>query len=76
MSTPKIERGIPVPPVRAPKYPLREMKVGDSFLIPFRGFPNGDLNVRKVAAYVARSISGFRIVVRKQSRGWRVWRTA
>ncbi|GAA4827321.1 hypothetical protein GCM10023232_26980 [Sphingosinicella ginsenosidimutans] len=30
----KIEKGIPAPPKRNKKYPLLEMEVGDSFLIP------------------------------------------
>lgn len=71
----KIERGIPVP-TRVTKYPLRTMKVGDSFLMPFSAGPNCDINVRTCARYVARSISGFRILIRKESRGWRVWRAA
>lgn len=42
----KVEKGIPLPAKRAagpvrtgrdPKYPLRKMRVGDSFLIPVRG---------------------------------------
>lgn len=36
----KIERGIPAPPKRGKMYPLLEMRVGDSFVIPSEKAPS------------------------------------
>lgn len=69
----KIEKGIPAPAhKRAHKYPLADMEVGDSFLIPDA----------KTSAEISSSISyrknryGEQYVCRVVDGGLRVWRTA
>jgi hypothetical protein len=71
----KIERGVKLPKPQT-KYPLRRMKVGDSFFMPTSAGPNAPHCVRCGAAYVRRSIRGFRVSVRKVKTGHRVWRIA
>lgn len=71
----KVERKIPTPEPagRNPKYPWREMKVGDSFFVP------GAL-VRTIhpAAHAASKRTGFKFTCRTiseaQGSGVRVWR--
>ena len=74
----KIEPNVPVAPRgggkgRAAKYPFRDMKVGDSFLV------NG-ADPRKVigaaCAYVRASKSGWKFTTRKTPDGHRCWRIA
>ena len=70
----KIERNIPIPSLHKPKsmeYPLLQMKIGDSFLIPnsidceakARSFPYG----------VARRM-GMKMTRRRVPEGYRIWR--
>lgn len=69
----KIENGIPMAARRASrerKYPVREMRVGDSFLVPERdAFANVAQSVRNIGAD-----HGFKIASRKTSDGVRFWR--
>lgn len=69
----KIDKGIPMAKprsVRQRKYPIGEMKVGDSFLVPERDvFANVAQSVRNVGAE-----HGFKIASRKTSDGVRFWR--
>ena len=80
-----IEKGIPVP-VRAPKvaYPLAEMEVGDSFLVPV-DFTTDTPEAKAVAKATARSVNsavtaatkkseGSKFAARKVEGGIRVWR--
>lgn len=68
-----IEKNIPMAKTRAQrqrKYPIREMKVGDSFLVPEKDvIKNLSQSVRNVAAE-----HGHKIAVRKVDGGVRVWR--
>lgn len=76
MSAPfKIERGIKMP-VPQPKYPLRQMKVGDSFFMPCSAGRNCDRSARTCARQVSQSLDGFRVSIRKVKGGHRVWRIA
>ena len=69
----KIEKGIPMTKPRAireRKYPIREMKVGDSFLIPEKDLiQSQSQSVRTIA-----SENGYKVAVRKVDGGVRVWR--
>lgn len=72
----KIDKGIPMPdPTRnrpTKRYPIRDMKVGDSFIIPTKELPKHvGQSVRNSAGYYGRKVS-----VRKVKGGVRVWRTA
>lgn len=68
----QIEVGIPIPPdarsLRTPKYPLAQMKVGDSFFSAKTGLS------RLVSIYKKKNL-GTNFTVRKVDGGWRVWRT-
>lgn len=71
-----LENGIPMPSAcsgpRAARYPMREIKVGQSFLIPSSELPKHvGQSVRNSAAYY-----GKKVAVRKVKGGVRVWRTA
>jgi hypothetical protein len=68
----KIEKGVPLPPKRAPRGAVlgafMALEVGDSLLLPMKYRSNGS-NCAKRA--------GIKIVARKAGKGkFRVWRTA
>jgi len=65
----KIEKGIPVPPVRG-VWPFGEMEVGDSFLIPA-----GREKAGKASAWTYGKKHGMRFAVRTEKKGTRIWRT-
>lgn len=71
----KIETNVPVPPLSGgarPKYPFREMKIGDSFFAS-----NEDakvISVRVSAHTFGRRNKEYRFTVVKESGGCRVWR--
>lgn len=69
----RIETGIPIPtPRRAPKYPWHKLKrAGQSFFVPGKTY-HGIYNTAQAAAHRR----GWRIVVRRQDGGVRVWRAA
>lgn len=69
----KIEKGVPVPPLRVErisKYPFKEMEIGDSFEV------NEKIEFSRVrnslSTYSARS--GRKFVTRKTENGGRIWR--
>lgn len=69
---PKIDKRVPLPaprPQRERKYPLREMKVGDSFLIPTPSAKNLAQSVRNCAKGY-----GFKVAMRTVAGGVRFWR--
>lgn len=67
----EIERGIPVPkPVRPEKYPFRELKVGESFLVDWE--PK-IVRVRYAAAMAAKRQKR-KFATRQVEGGVRVWR--
>lgn len=74
-----IEKGIP-PPEDKPKtrnqYPFNEMKVGDSFFVPFREDEDERVVRNKIgtAARGARWRTGMKFVSRAVEGGVRVWR--
>jgi hypothetical protein len=67
-----VEKGIPVPPQKweRPKYPWKELDIGDSFLVPLseHSFYKG--------AHTGAKHAGIKITVRTTPNGWRVWRVA
>lgn len=78
MSKFKVEKNIPVSKAtwgKIYKYPFREMKIGDSFLLPKKEFATYD-QVMKVrtncCAYGRRNKVKF--TVRKTEQGYRIWR--
>lgn len=62
---------IPAPAAKPPLYPLRDMKVGDSFRV---GLDKAKAARSAVSAYTART--GAKFVTRKEDGGLRVWKTA
>jgi len=71
----KVESNVPMPPRqnhRNPKYPLKEMKVGDSFLIPGKAEKQGAISGYMTARQ--REL-GMKFATRKEGNDLRVWRT-
>jgi hypothetical protein len=69
----KIEKNIPVPPRRGKfKYPLGQMKIGDSFFVKQEDSNNGQ--IRFASSYFAKRNKGYLFTVRKVEGGFRVWR--
>lgn len=73
-----VEKNIPLPPRsggknggRAMKYPLGEMKVGDSFYAP----KSSAKSARAAASSHQRRHKGIEFVSRKEGTGMRIWRT-
>lgn len=65
-----IEKGVPIPHRRSsPKYPWRQMEVGDSFFAAGARQPS----LRQQAYAVTRRI-GWKFIVRQAEGGCRVWR--
>jgi hypothetical protein len=70
----QLENGVPMPEPtrhrRAARYPMRDIKVGQSFLIPAKELPKHvGQSVRNCAAYYGKKVS-----VRRVKGGVRVWR--
>ena len=65
----KIEKAVPVPPKkgggRAPKYPYRDLEVGDSFFVP---------GIKTTGASDAGKRLGLKFTQRRVDGGMRVWR--
>lgn len=72
MGAPKIEPGIPIPAYsyrgKARRFPIADMAVGDSFLVPYT-----DYAALIRAAGRARRL-GYRLVMRSLENGVRLWR--
>lgn len=69
----KIDKGIPVPPGKAPgrpRYPLKFMNIGDSF---FEATPGPSF---RNTMYTMAGHYKIKITVRSENGGFRVWRTA
>ena len=76
-----VEKDIPVPEKssRDRKYPLDQMEVGDSFLVPTDPAMTVSKLQKKASASVAyahRTLGGRRFVTRQVEGGVRVWRIA
>lgn len=69
----KIERGIPIPPrnrgTRDPKYPFRDLRVGDSFYVPNKKVQD----LSRVAQYWAHK-DNTKFSFRSIDDGVRCWR--
>lgn len=67
-----IEKGVPIPPSsgggRKPKYPWREMKVGDSF------FVEGEPIKLRNSLYPLATRHNIKLTIRTEGNGVRVWR--
>ena len=80
----EIQHGVPVPsPTRvgpAPLYPLRKMKVGDSFSIPAPGGPDELAKTAYRAFFAVQNVRrkdrSLQFKVRRQGDHVGVWRTA
>jgi hypothetical protein len=74
----KIEKNIPVPTKKG-MYPLSEMEIGDSFLIPFNIKPH-KIQQRNVYCHLFmvikhnKQLAGRKCIVRVMGNGIRVWR--
>lgn len=71
----QVEKGIPVPDRKhigkPARYPLREMKIGDSFLVPNKELgKHTQYGIRNSARYI-----GVKVTVRQVKGGIRAWRT-
>jgi hypothetical protein len=77
----QIEKGVPVPDGRgrvgSPRFPLKDLEVGDSFFLPWG---ESELKTRSV---ISNAIAAFhlrnkprRLTSRKEGNGIRVWRIA
>lgn len=66
----KIEKRVPMPPRRNARngYPWADLKIGDSFFVTDRGL--------RGSFYSVAARHGYRIAVRNDGDGIRVWRTA
>ena len=68
-----IEKNVPFVqkkgPGRKPKYPLRQMEVGDSFLVP-----GGNLRTMRTMARIVGLQLGRKFKAQEQEGGVRVWR--
>lgn len=74
MSSYKIEKNVPMPSqlhTKSPKYPFRDMAIGDSFVVPV-----GEVkNARSCAYQFCMRNRPKKIVIRKQEDGsYRCWR--
>ncbi len=77
MSNYKIESGIPLPDPKHLKYPVANLKIGDSFLVPLDQGSNIKDLFRKVSSNSVATAKrhGFKIVSRTiKDEGVRVWR--
>ena len=70
----KIDENLPLPARSGrAKYPLAQMRKGDSFLLPPEA-PTG--SVRNCAVNFAKRHAGVKFTLRKTPEGYRLWRTA
>lgn len=78
----RIEKGVPIPLQqsrgggRPPKYPLRDMAVGDSFFVPCEDGNRERIrnSINGCATSVRRTLPSLGIMTRSQPGGVRVWR--
>ena len=73
----EIDRGMPLPKKRHPKYPWSEMKIGDSFFVESRPDISDQRLQQKIAECVwgRKKAHGGNFTVRRVDGGVRVWRT-
>lgn len=68
----KIEKRVPIPArTTTPKYPFRDMKVGDSFVVA-----DGGKSVAIAASAFSRRNPEYRFTARKEGDAIRIWRIA
>ena len=80
----KIEKGVKIIPARTgtktattPIYPFRQMKAGDSFLVPFDKDKQAQRRRLTVAVHKARNkLAPASFSYRTMENGYRVWRVA
>ena len=72
----KIETGVPIPSkqVRTPKYPFRNMKVGDSFFIKSQHAESDRKKVSAAANMFCKLNEGFKFKTQVFEGGVRTWR--
>ena len=69
-----IEQNVPIPPAKggAPRYPFKDLQVGDSVLHPCTA--TADKTRALKAAFRCAEYHGWRITSRRLSEGVRIWR--
>lgn len=68
----RIEKNVAIPArTTTPKYPFRDMKVADSFVVA-----DGGKGVAVAASAFARRNHEYKFVTRKEGDGVRIWRIA
>lgn len=74
----KIEKGIPLPnkQVRTPKYPFRDMAVGDSFFIKSTHPESARKKVSAAATMFCKINEGYKFKTQVFEGGVRTWRVA
>lgn len=74
----RIEKNVPIPPKgagkRRVKFPFREMKPGDSFLVPAKSPAEQRLVRQRVTTYGIQTLGKGTITTRTVPKGVRVWR--
>lgn len=73
-SSPKIDRGVPLPERAKNKYPVKDMRPGDSFEIPLNGESLFVIRSRINGALPPYRRQGWTFATRKTDTGVRVWR--
>lgn len=68
----KIESAIPMPRPRGDWSKMKEMKVGDSFLVE----PSLKMAVSQAASKLSREMPGVKFTTRMVEDGYRTWRVA
>ena len=73
----KIDKNVPIPEsnLRGSKYPIREMKVGDSFYLESEGEVKGARDA--ALKHIKRQKNGYKdwdYTTRKDGDGYRLWR--
>lgn len=78
----KIETGVPIPVITRPrisdtKYPFAELKINESFSVPYGEDAPHRVETRlRAAVYRAQRALGLRFTMRIYDDGVRIWRTA
>lgn len=72
----EIEKNIPVPEKEGPKYPFKQMEVGDSFFVECQGFDAYRKIANAANSFQRRCDMPIKFTVRMLTEGVRVWRIA
>ena len=70
----KIEKNIPYPKAADRKYPFSEMKIGDSFFVPFSEMKNRSVIALSASYHGRKSNRKYRTQKTEDGNGIRCWR--